>query len=301
MTGEVAQLLGVHRSTVKRWCDAGELPCSVTEGGHRRIALSALLAFAGARDLSCPLLAFRSQEAAVWQVVSRAEEQHDYEGLIELGYQWLAEGKRAQVHSLFRFVHGREWPLPVLFDRLVRSVMDRVGEAWRAGTIHVGDEHRMSHVMFDSLHEMRASIRADAPEQMQSSPLAVVGCGANNRHEMGTLMVRMVLEAAGWQTLYLGADVPTRDFALQQDRYEAGLLCISLAPPQQIASDAERILDSLASLYDEQHPYRIALGGQAVQNATLSAGYPFAAYRAFPGLQTFAQWIRSFSPQAKTA
>ena len=34
--GDVAQLLGVHPSTVRSWSDAGALPVHRTQGGHRR-------------------------------------------------------------------------------------------------------------------------------------------------------------------------------------------------------------------------------------------------------------------------
>ncbi len=33
---EVAQMLGVHPSTVRSWCDRGHLPVHRTQGGHRR-------------------------------------------------------------------------------------------------------------------------------------------------------------------------------------------------------------------------------------------------------------------------
>lgn len=300
MTGEAARLIGVHRSTVKRWCDAEELPCSVTEGGHRRIALSTLLAFAKAHDLACPLLAFGSQETEVWQAVRHAEEQRDYADVVELAYQWLTDRDPSRMHALLQFTCEREWPLPTLFDRLVRSVMYRIGEAWRDGAIHVGDEHRMSHVMFDGMHALRSSERTGASEQKPSLPIALVGCGTGNRHEMGALMVRMVLEAEGWQTLYLGSDVPTRDFALQQVKHEADLVCISLAPPEHVASDTERMLESLARRYDSKRPYRIALGGQVVQEEDLSAGYPFTAVRAFSSLERFTQWLRAYSPQTES-
>jgi excisionase family DNA binding protein len=35
-TRDLAKLLGVDDSTVKRWADLGEIPCYKTLGGHRR-------------------------------------------------------------------------------------------------------------------------------------------------------------------------------------------------------------------------------------------------------------------------
>lgn len=40
--GGVARLLGVHVDTVRDWCNAGELACFRTPGGHRKITAQAI-------------------------------------------------------------------------------------------------------------------------------------------------------------------------------------------------------------------------------------------------------------------
>src|SRR5262245_23614099 len=45
-SGQVARLLGVGPSTVKRWTDRGELVCAKTAGSHRRFAASEVESFA---------------------------------------------------------------------------------------------------------------------------------------------------------------------------------------------------------------------------------------------------------------
>ncbi len=42
---EAARFLGVHFTTLRRWADAGQVPCIRTPGGRRRFALSDLQAF----------------------------------------------------------------------------------------------------------------------------------------------------------------------------------------------------------------------------------------------------------------
>ncbi len=38
-TADIARMLGVDASTVKRWTDSGKLQCFRTIGGHRRFSL----------------------------------------------------------------------------------------------------------------------------------------------------------------------------------------------------------------------------------------------------------------------
>src|SRR5438876_1163510 len=47
--GQVAELLGVSADTVRRWMDAGELPCTRTAGGHRQVDGKVLARLAAAR------------------------------------------------------------------------------------------------------------------------------------------------------------------------------------------------------------------------------------------------------------
>jgi excisionase family DNA binding protein len=43
--GKAADLLGIHFTTLRRWADAGEVPCIRTPGGHRRFQRADLEAF----------------------------------------------------------------------------------------------------------------------------------------------------------------------------------------------------------------------------------------------------------------
>ena len=54
-TRQASHLLGVHESSVKRWCNAEELACWHTPGGHRRIPITAVVDFAEEQDLRLKL------------------------------------------------------------------------------------------------------------------------------------------------------------------------------------------------------------------------------------------------------
>ncbi len=50
---QVGRALDVSESSLKRWCDNGEIATQYTAGGHRRIALTAMLAL-GTRRYKTP-------------------------------------------------------------------------------------------------------------------------------------------------------------------------------------------------------------------------------------------------------
>ena len=53
-TGEVANLIHIHQTTVIDWVDKGLLPSYKTPGGHRRISKESLLKFLDNHDMPIP-------------------------------------------------------------------------------------------------------------------------------------------------------------------------------------------------------------------------------------------------------
>jgi len=45
-TYEVASMVSVTETTVKRWADEGKLPCAKTFGGHRKFKMKDIIEFA---------------------------------------------------------------------------------------------------------------------------------------------------------------------------------------------------------------------------------------------------------------
>lgn len=293
-TSQAAGLIGMHESSVKRWCNADDLPCSYTGGGHRRIALSTLLAFARSQDLPCSLLALAPWEAEVWQALAEAQSKDDYAGLAALTYRWLRAVEADLPSRLFRLCIERELALSALFDRVMAAVMHRAGEDWYEGRLDVGDVHLMTQIMFDALYALRHFLERRRNGRGMPGPVALVGGAEKNQHELAALMVRTLLDEAGWRTLYLGADVPTEELAFQQTKRDARLVCVSMMAPRAPA-DALRLLRVLARLYDEQHPYRLALGGLDLHELQppKSSDLPFQDCLVLPTMEVFAHWMHA--------
>jgi excisionase family DNA binding protein len=47
---EASKLLGIHQTTLRRWADAGDIPCFRTPGGHRRFKAADLVAWMEGRQ-----------------------------------------------------------------------------------------------------------------------------------------------------------------------------------------------------------------------------------------------------------
>lgn len=292
-TREASELLGVHESSIKRWCNAGALGCTHTPGGHRRIPVDALVEFAQTRTHPLPLLPFGAEAAAVWAGAAEARQRGAFDELAALCYAWLDRHETLLPGALLRYLLDAGFPLARLFDDLLSPVMQRVGEGYAAGRLAAGDVHRMTQIARETLIELRSTVR-EAPGA-SPRPVAVVGCARNEQHELGALMVRLLLEARGWQVVYLGPDVPTEEFAAQQRKQGATLVCIWIAPPHGTA-EAQSTLRLLRQIAAPDHPYRLALGGPIGGEVEKAPG-PLAEVHVFRRITTFTRWL-SAAPDA---
>jgi excisionase family DNA binding protein len=272
-TTQVAELLAVHPSTVKRWCNEGELAVHRTVGGHRRIDLHDALTLARERKIASFLHAFAPDEHAVWIAVDHLLETGDFAPVHALAMDWLAAGQMRLLGELF-YVLGRHPRIAFtdFCDVGVKGFMTRVGESWRSGRLCVAEEHMVSETLVEALLRLRRLAGPSRAGADGEPPHAVVGVMAGDRHQLGAQCVRLLLERRAWQVSFVGADVPVEDFAAVQRARAARLVCVSFAPPST-AADMQRCVRILSEFYDRAAPYTLALGGNVGEPAAL-AGLP---------------------------
>ncbi|MGB1778452.1 MAG: helix-turn-helix domain-containing protein [Longimicrobiales bacterium] len=261
-SSETANLLAVHPSTVKRWCNDGDLPSESTPGGHRRISIDAAVAFAREKGIRTILAPFHPYEPHVWTALRGIEDSSSFESLHMLGLQWARRGDFERLEQLFLAL-GRSGTVPfcAFCDRGLRGLLHRVGDEWEGGRMRVGDEHMISQAATGALLTMRREWMDSRPGNgRQDRPVAVVGTLEGNHHALGALCVRILLERLGWTVYYPGPDVPIADFGVIQMSREASLVCISL-PPTGTMGDVSRTLEVLGEHYDHARPYAVAFGG----------------------------------------
>lgn len=286
-TGEAAEIVHVHESTVKRWCDVGDVEAVLTQGGHRRISLRSLLEHASEKGLKSGLLAFRGDAERAYEALSDARES-DFSRVSRMIRRGVRDDDSPAVARLLVYLIQNRIAAADVFDRGVAPTLRDIGRRWARGELSVGEEHRMSAVMSDALHGVRDAVRPEG----RSGRRALVGSLAGNRHDMAANMVRITLEAEGWTVTYLGGDVPTQDFAFQQERTRSELVCMSVTSPQ-VSADAVRAARVLAELYRPEFAYRLAVGGGPVRRLSREdlRDLPFEDARSFRTLSSFAQWL----------
>lgn len=288
-TQEAARLCRVHSSSIKRWCDSGELPCRLTAGGHRRIVLAQLASFASEAGLDRSLATFGLALDAVWRAGDQALAGR-FEALARLWHGWLMADQPTLLGPSLALLLGRGIPLPRLLDQGLGGLMRQVGDDWQAGRIGVGDEHRASEQVMDALHALRARL-APASPPAAGPRRAVVASAQGDVHQLGAFMVRLVLEDRGLAVRYLGANLPGEDLATQQLQVGADLVCVSFSPPRG-PGDALRLLRQLAQAHQAGSPYHLVLGGGALVGRLIDLpDLPFLSLSVLDSLTDLDTWL----------
>jgi MerR family transcriptional regulator, light-induced transcriptional regulator len=151
-------------------------------------------------------------------------------------------------------------PPATAVDEVLSPLLEQVGEGWAAGELSIGQEHLVSGIV--RAHLERRLTDARGPIR----GVAVLACAPGERHELGLLMLALLLRADGWQVRYLGADTPIEDAARLAEEVSAALVCVSAS-----VATALPALGSSLERSDLPHGTRLVLGGRAVTEKIASS------------------------------
>lgn len=245
----VAQRTGVAADTLRKWERRyGVLRPMRTPGGQRRYDESDL---AVVRWLKARLEeGYRISEAAALLGVPGDPASSPQE-LVEL----VLEGVRAGDAERLARLLDQAFALPQVeatLLRVVAPVLVRVGTEWQEGALDVAREHLVSAAVRARLDRLLADARGGV-----RGPV-VLACAPGERHELGLLMLAVLLHADGWRVAVLGADSPLEDTFAFAGETDARVLCLSASLPARV--------DELADRLNGGRPagLEVVLGGRAV-------------------------------------
>lgn len=170
---EAARRLGVGVTAVKRWADAGLLPCTTTAGGHRRFD-------------PLEVQRFRRDAPPGGDPWSRW-----FDALVE----------RADVHLVLallfeaRAAHGAWHAAAGSLGELLAVI----GERWARGDLSVAQEHVAS-----SLLQRALTLAAETLQVPSNARSALLAPAEGDDHTLGLSLAELCLREHGWRAEWLG-------------------------------------------------------------------------------------------------
>jgi excisionase family DNA binding protein len=203
---EAARLLGVTSSTIKRWVNAGRIPCIVTPGGHRRILRAELDRFLHG---------------------SHPAQDDEVRALLSAMLRHL---DTCRLQSLLVELRGRHRTWAAVADIAAGSLRE-LGLQWQRGSCSIAEEHAATYVMQQALFACSASLPSPPDE-----PTCVLAAVEGDQHTLGLSLAELCLREAGWSATWLGSPTPTLALLNTIELTRPGMVAVSAS---DVFSDTE--------------------------------------------------------------
>ncbi|TWU40377.1 B12 binding domain protein [Novipirellula aureliae] len=252
---QIADALQVSESSIKRWCDRGDIPTIRTLGGHRRITIEGLQQFLRDTDrvlvnpdvLGLPSLAPGRDDRIPGE---QDPNQCEFRCALVAG----------DFEKCWKLLENRietgvsRWQAA---ESLITDAMYGIGEAWGCNELDVYQERRACDLCIKLIVRLVEQIAAPS----KGAPVAIGGAPEGDHYQLPTALVKLALREAGWKAINLGSNLPLDSFLQAAHDYKAELVWMSISaiqePERFIAEENRlaRLLGDHVSLF---------IGGQAL-------------------------------------
>lgn len=167
----------------------------------------------------------------------------------------LLSGNKSLCSQTVRELMSQGIQMDKLYENLLKKAMYEVGVLWETNKISVATEHLTSLIVESILSEMYIDLKPSSREGKK----VVLGCVPGEQHQIGIKMTNDVFEKMGWDTYFLGANVPTNDFITFSKGTQPDIIGLSLSLHFNLPN-----LQSMISELRKHFPQTpIIAGGQA--------------------------------------
>ena len=240
---QLADVIGVSESSVKRWIDEGRIAAIRTCGGHRRIGVAEALRFI--RDMGITVA-----DPAILGLTTTSSDTIDQQL-----YEALIMSDADLVRELLFTCYVKSRSVAALADGPVRNAMGMLGELWLDEPKGVCLEHQGTTAVMAAMHQLRMLIQ----KLPTNAPIAVGGSLEDDTHVLPCVIVGTVLKEVGMRDVNLGGVTPVAAFqhAIEQHRPKLVWVSVSATEPSARRKAEFHALAKIA----EQHTCPIVVGG----------------------------------------
>jgi methanogenic corrinoid protein MtbC1 len=119
-------------------------------------------------------------------------------------------------------------PLEQTMTKVIIPALYWTGEAWHRDELSIAQEHAITAKVRAHLGKLLSDGRGGV------HGVAVLACAPGEHHDIGLLMLAVMLRADGWRVEFLGADTPVEPALTFAENIGASMLCISAARTESV-------------------------------------------------------------------
>lgn len=174
----------------------------------------------------------------------------------------ILEGDRSRASRVILDAIDGPETIRDIYLKVLMPAQAELGQMWLKGEINVAEEHFGSY----TTRMVMSQILSLATCEPRNGKTVLTAAVAGNHVDIGLHAVADFFEMAGWQTIRLGADVPTRDLVESIGCFHVDLLALSASQTVQIET-VKSAIEAVRAESQGQHP-KILVGGLAFATST---------------------------------
>ena len=205
-SNDVADILGINISTLKRWTENGTISCKKTSGGHRKFTMSDIREYYKNNKKSGKSFGFGIENLTHKNVYNYLS-CRDYPKLISFLVDASIEADETGVSTLINGAYMKNMPVDVIFDEIVEPASDIVEDALQKKSI----THLDAYISRKLITRIVEGINQNRPNNKSNRKVALCINFEDNLPDLGVVMSEVVLRHFGYNTYNAGSHAEIGD------------------------------------------------------------------------------------------
>lgn len=174
----------------------------------------------------------------------------------------LITGKNNEADQIIFDALNDSWTLKDLYLDVLEPVLINIGILWETNRIDVFQEHFMSNNIYALLDKLKDRYPEKYEKKQKNKNILLLSVSGEH-HQIGLRMINNLLEINGWNTFYLGSNIPNRSVLNAIKNYEADLVMLSVTIHEHL-NPARNLIQTIRNNSDTRD-VKIMVGGSAFQ------------------------------------
>ncbi len=149
----------------------------------------------------------------------------------------LINGKKREAQRLIEDLIRKNHSIPTIYDKVFKVTQYEVGLLWQTNKITVGQEHYCT----AATQMIMSSVFASVLESKRKGVKLVACSISGDLHELGIRMIADLFELNGWDTYYIGSNMPDDKVITTLKEQNPDVLAISVTIPYHLSRAEELI------------------------------------------------------------
>ena len=223
---ELANILGVNVSTVKRWADSGKIDCVKTKGGHRKFHIQHLrtLIKSDSKLSSNINLSFLIHND---KKLITAIETKNFKKIISYTLKSLISDNIDDFNSITSSLIIKGFSYSFIFDNILNPVLIKIGELWSVGELSITEEHLATIRLKNFLSSINKDLKSTISSKNNLNAYCFTFSG--DGHDIPLYMAETIFYQFDNISVYnLGASLPIHDFIKSSNINNPDIIFISI-------------------------------------------------------------------------